>query len=602
MATFYWVGGAGTWNNSSNTNWASSSGGAGGAGIPSLGDVVYFDSNSGGAPFVVTLAATAVIPQVYVLTANVTLRQASDAVINGRLTLEAGTYDANNYNVSIYELNISTSSGARSLLMGSGLWTVTYNWFITDTTNLTVNTGTANILWNSVETNPQFDGATYAYNKLTIGPTATSNQTFFLSGNCSFTELASQKTNAFDLFFGLLSVSNISVGAWSITGTAGNVVRLVTQYGITLTKTSSGPITGVDYLFIGGGLVGLPAETWYVGENSTFSSAKPNTNQGFINTKRQNRAVIVLTSTSAATWTVPSDWNNNNNEIHLIGGGGGGAAGDGLPSSSGGGGGGGGGYTKLTSQTLIPGSSISYQAGTGGAAGTSTTTRNGTAGATTSWNSGAATAPGGGAGLSNGTGGSGGVGVTYTGGSGGAGGVITNPSGSNPYGGGGGGGGAAGPYGNGGNGGAGVSNAPSTASLDFGGGGGGGHGGGTSGAVGTNTGGGVGGKNYLNTGNGLATAQAGTQGGGGAGYTFFSNPGLSTMVGGAGMELYGAGSGGGSGGRTGGSSISGQNTTGGRYGGGGGGSSGGSIRAISGAQGVIIITYVPTIGNFLAFF
>lgn len=47
MATYYWVGGAGTWNASSTTNWASSSGGTGGAGFPTSADDVIIDGSSG---------------------------------------------------------------------------------------------------------------------------------------------------------------------------------------------------------------------------------------------------------------------------------------------------------------------------------------------------------------------------------------------------------------------------------------------------------------------------------------------------------------------------------------------------------------------------
>lgn len=47
MATYYWVGGTGTWNTSTTTNWATSSGGTGGAGVPTLTDQVIFDGNSG---------------------------------------------------------------------------------------------------------------------------------------------------------------------------------------------------------------------------------------------------------------------------------------------------------------------------------------------------------------------------------------------------------------------------------------------------------------------------------------------------------------------------------------------------------------------------
>jgi hypothetical protein len=47
MATYYWVGGAGTWNAALTTNWAASSGAAGGAGVPTSTDNVIFDTLSG---------------------------------------------------------------------------------------------------------------------------------------------------------------------------------------------------------------------------------------------------------------------------------------------------------------------------------------------------------------------------------------------------------------------------------------------------------------------------------------------------------------------------------------------------------------------------
>lgn len=61
MATYYWRGGAGTWNNTNTTNWSTSSGGASGAGPPTSADDVIFDNNSdSGAGFTVTGSATAV--------------------------------------------------------------------------------------------------------------------------------------------------------------------------------------------------------------------------------------------------------------------------------------------------------------------------------------------------------------------------------------------------------------------------------------------------------------------------------------------------------------------------------------------------------------
>lgn len=48
MASRYWVGGTGTWDASNTTNWSASSGGAGGASVPTAADAVLFDAASGG--------------------------------------------------------------------------------------------------------------------------------------------------------------------------------------------------------------------------------------------------------------------------------------------------------------------------------------------------------------------------------------------------------------------------------------------------------------------------------------------------------------------------------------------------------------------------
>lgn len=47
MADRYWVGGTSTWDATAGTKWATTSGGAGGAAVPTSADDVYFDVNSG---------------------------------------------------------------------------------------------------------------------------------------------------------------------------------------------------------------------------------------------------------------------------------------------------------------------------------------------------------------------------------------------------------------------------------------------------------------------------------------------------------------------------------------------------------------------------
>ena len=50
MADRYWVGGSGSWNSTAGTKWATTSGGVGGATVPTSADNVFFDANSGVGP------------------------------------------------------------------------------------------------------------------------------------------------------------------------------------------------------------------------------------------------------------------------------------------------------------------------------------------------------------------------------------------------------------------------------------------------------------------------------------------------------------------------------------------------------------------------
>ncbi len=58
MADRYWVGGSGTWNGTNTTNWSTSSGGVGGASVPTSSDNVFFDANSHTTNYTVTVATT----------------------------------------------------------------------------------------------------------------------------------------------------------------------------------------------------------------------------------------------------------------------------------------------------------------------------------------------------------------------------------------------------------------------------------------------------------------------------------------------------------------------------------------------------------------
>ena len=276
-------------------------------------------------------------------------------------------------------------------------------------------------------------------------------------------------------------------------------------------------------------------------------------------------ATSVIFLTSGSTWTVPNDWNNSNNTIECIGAGGGGSA---MVGQAGYGeiatGGGGGAYSKISNLSLTYGANISISVGTGGACGIATygnSPQAATNGGSTWFNgtalsSASVSAQGGAAGTYK-TGGGGGISVTGSSGglasagigtikySGGNSGSMSNGSPCSMSSGG---GGAAGPNGPG------IASASSTAN-------------------GTASNGGNGDNNY-----------------GGSG-------GISGATGNPGTEYTTAGSGGGGGATGYGSGQAGSAGNGGLYGGGGGGAFGTNSNAINGglgAQGLIIITYVPS--------
>ena len=94
MADRYWVGGAGTWDATTTTNWATTSGGAGGASAPTSADNVIFDSLSNATLYTVTIGTNAVCNDLTAagpLTGNVTFSLPSTARLDpyGSMTLPA---------------------------------------------------------------------------------------------------------------------------------------------------------------------------------------------------------------------------------------------------------------------------------------------------------------------------------------------------------------------------------------------------------------------------------------------------------------------------------------------------------------------------------
>lgn len=121
MATYYWVGGSGTWDNTSTANWSASSGGAAGAGPPTNADIAIFDANSGTAA-TVTVASTAVAVITTINKSDIDLSLSGNATLSiptGNVTLTSGTITLNGFTLTTGRF-ISNNTNVRAIAFGTG--------------------------------------------------------------------------------------------------------------------------------------------------------------------------------------------------------------------------------------------------------------------------------------------------------------------------------------------------------------------------------------------------------------------------------------------------------------------------------------------------
>lgn len=90
MANRYWVGGTGTWNTTSTTNWSASSGGASGASVPTDADSVFFDQAG---TYTVAMTGALACLDITVSAGTVTFATGTTPTLSvaGSMTLLAGT-------------------------------------------------------------------------------------------------------------------------------------------------------------------------------------------------------------------------------------------------------------------------------------------------------------------------------------------------------------------------------------------------------------------------------------------------------------------------------------------------------------------------------
>lgn len=163
MASRFWVGGTGTWDSTTTTNWAATTGGAGGASAPTTGDSVTFDGSSGGGT--VTVDSTVNGLSLASITAGAFTGTLDFSVNNPSMTLTLGGT----------ALNLS-GTGSRKYLLGSGTFTFTgtvaTTYFdISTTTNLDpTSVTTCGLTFTATTANErQINGGGRTLGALTIG-------------------------------------------------------------------------------------------------------------------------------------------------------------------------------------------------------------------------------------------------------------------------------------------------------------------------------------------------------------------------------------------------------------------------------------------------
>lgn len=321
MANRYWVGGSGTWDSSSTTNWSATSGGAGGASVPTSADSVIFNSASGSSGYVVTVSGSVSCLSIQTITTSMTIAGSGNITCNGPpsiasittwsntgtltitgnasitivptisnltiaiagsvgtlsanltctgvLTLTSGPFNANGYNVTVNTFN-SNNSNTRTLTMGSGTWTLTNTaaatiWDLTTTTNLTYTANTAPIVVSGASgTNAiTFAGGGQTYGNLSFTNTAASGTITFTGANTFGTLSSSRTGNPYTIVF---PNATTTVSGWSINGSASNLVTLSRTGGSgtwTIAKSGGGTVT-TNFVNISNSTA-TPSSTWYAG-------------------------------------------------------------------------------------------------------------------------------------------------------------------------------------------------------------------------------------------------------------------------------------------------------------------------------------------------
>lgn len=147
MADRYWVGGTGTWNTTSTTNWSTSSGGASGASVPTAADNVFFDQAG---TYTVTMTGALACLDFTVSAGAVTFAQGTTPTlsINGNMSMGTATVWNASGNVTFDSTTTGKTVDTNGVTINSSCYFqgIGGGWQLTS--NLTLANTKSVVLWN----------------------------------------------------------------------------------------------------------------------------------------------------------------------------------------------------------------------------------------------------------------------------------------------------------------------------------------------------------------------------------------------------------------------------------------------------------------------
>lgn len=321
MASRYWVGGSGTWNNTNTTNWSDSSGGASGFSAPTTADIAIFDTNSGTAA-TVTVAATAACSSCTINKSDITLTLSGSPTFTGTLTLATGSLILNSNTLTTGIFN-SNNTNTRTIAFGTGKFVITSNsttvWQLTDLTNATI-TGTpvADFTYSGATgtrgIRHGFTAGTEA-NALSINITAGTDiiDYYTVFKNVNFTGFSGSVFNNGRIIYGNLTLSPtmtiISSTAILYFG-ATSGTQLITTNGITLDQPITFNGAGGTFRFEDNFVMGVTRTMTLT--NGTLNANNKNVTVGTFATGAGTKTLTI----GSGIWTVAgsgTSWNSQTN-------------------------------------------------------------------------------------------------------------------------------------------------------------------------------------------------------------------------------------------------------------------------------------------------